>query len=274
MRALAMLLIFAAQARADAPAPTPGQSLDLRGAGTMLAALQELAESYMATHPKATIVIDKVSAERGLKALIVGTADMALAVDDVPPELARMAGTRDVKLEKTCIFVDGVVPVVAPENPTTNLTIKQLRGIFDGTIKSWKELGGPDTKIDVVSHDRTNGAYEIFKVKVLGDDAVVTPDATIVTSDYASAITGNAIGYIGMSAVGKLKPLAVNGVTATEKTVHSGEYPIIRQACLYQRTPGTVLGIDFIAHVQSPEGRAILTAHHGVPASQPARRKK
>ncbi len=262
---IALLVAIGAPARAQVVMETGVDRLELRGAGNIMAALEELAETFMTEHPKETIILGKASAERGLKALISGVTEMAMAVDEMPDDMTRLAVTHNVKLIKTCIFVDGVVPVVAESNPVTNLTLKQLRDIFRGEIKNWKEVGGADAKIDVISHDRASGAYEIFKAKVLGDDAVVTPEATIPPGDLAAAMTPNSISYTGMNAVGKLREVTVNGVAGSIKTVKSGEYPIIRASCLYQRSPGSALGNSFIDFIFTPAGQAALVAHHTVP---------
>jgi phosphate transport system substrate-binding protein len=274
-RAVALVLALAlgapGRSSADVTVPASTDRLELRGAGNMMAVLQLLAESYMTQHPKTMIILGGGSAERGLRALVIGVTDMAMAVDEVPADIQRLAGASDVKLVQTCIFRDGVVPVVTADNPVTNVTLKQLRDIFRGEIKNWKDVGGHDAPIEVVSHDRGSGAYEIFKAKVLGDDAVVTPDATTATHNLAGSMSANTISYIGMNAVGKLRPLTVNGVAASIKTVRSGEYPIIRQSCLYQREPGSALAKSFIDFVYSPVGQAALLAHHTVPSPRVAR---
>lgn len=263
---LALALSTSAPGSAEVTVPASTDRLELRGAGNMRAVLQPLAESYMTQHPKTMIILGGGSAERGLRALLTGVADMAMGVDELPDEIERLAGAGNVKLVQTCIFRDGVVPVVTADNPVTNVTLKQLRDIFRGEIKNWKEVGGHDAPIEVVSHDRSSGAYEIFKAKVLGDDAVVTPEATIATRNFAGTMTATMIGYMGMNAVGKLRPLTVNGFAASIKTVRSGEYPIIRQSCLYQREPVTPLGNSFIDFIFSPIGQAALLARRTVPS--------
>jgi phosphate transport system substrate-binding protein len=265
---LVLALLFATVARADIPAP-PANRLELRGSGNVMAALEDLAEKYMTEHAGTTIILERVSAERGLKALINGVAEMAMAVDEIPDDMQRLADEHHVKLEKTCIFIDGVVPVVAETNPVTNITLDDLRDVFSGKIKNWKELGGPDGAIEVVSHDRSSGAYEIFKGKVLGDEAVVTPAAKIAGNEMPRDIGPLSIGYAGMNSVQKpLKALTVNGFAASPKSIAAGDYLIVRQSCLYQRAPGSDLGNAFIEYVFTPTGQEALVSHNTVPSKR------
>ena len=100
------------------------------------------------------------------------------------------------------IAYDGITVVVNPKNPVSELTFDQLRGIYNGSISNWKEVGGEDKPIAVISRDSSSGTYEYFKEAVLlGDE--YRPDA--LTQPATGGIVGeisqnpNAIGYIGVA---------------------------------------------------------------------------
>jgi phosphate transport system substrate-binding protein len=96
-----------------------------------------------------------------------------------------------------------------------NITSEQLKNIYNGKIKTWKELGGPDRPISVVSRDTSSGTYEVWEEKILKGDKV-RPDALLVASNgqAVQTVAGNkyAIGYIGIGYIDKsTKALKVNG---------------------------------------------------------------
>ena len=98
---------------------------------------------------------------------------------------------------ETTIAYDGISVVVNPGNPVSELTFAQLRGIYNGSISNWKDVGGEDRKIVVISRDSSSGTYEYFKEEVLQGDEY-RPDA--LTQPATGGIVGevsqnpNAIG--------------------------------------------------------------------------------
>ena len=165
--------------------------------------------------------------------------------------------------------IDAIVPIVNPKNKIRNLTIEQLAQIYKGEITNWKEVGGADMQIVVVSRDSSSGTFESWGELVL-HKAKVTPKAQMQASNGAivQAISKNkyALGYIGLGYVNKsVKPLSVNGVTASARTAISKEYPVSRP--LYMVTNGEPQGsvAGFMKFVVSKEGQKIVEKTGFVP---------
>jgi phosphate transport system substrate-binding protein len=143
-----------------------------------------------------------------------------------------------------------------------DITTEQLRDIYNGKIKSWKELGGPDRPISVVSRDTSSGTYEVWEEKILKGDKVI-PDALLVASNGQAVQTvaqnHYAIGYIGIGYVDKsVKVLKVNDKVASTKSIRDGSWPIARPLIMY--TNGTPKGkiAKFIDFMLSKEGQKIV----------------
>ena len=85
-----------------------------------------------------------------------------------------------------------IVPIVHPSNPVKNLTMDQIKAIYDGSIRNWKELGGKDDKIVVISRDTSSGTYEIWHEKVM-KKVDVRNDALLQASNGAivTTVAGN-----------------------------------------------------------------------------------
>jgi phosphate transport system substrate-binding protein len=147
--------------------------------------------------------------------------------------------------------------------------MKQLKGIYMGQMTNWKEVGGEDKEIVVISRDTSSGTYEVWHKLVLEKERV-TPKASLLASNgaVAMAVAKNsyAIGYVGLGYVNKeVKMLNVGGVTPTADTTRSGEYPIARG--LFMFTDGWPKGVvlDFINFLVSPRGQKLVNEVKYVP---------
>jgi phosphate transport system substrate-binding protein len=252
--------------RADMHRPPAGH-IEVRGADTMLEFAQRAAEGYMAEHPETIVTVSGGSPTRGIKSVVVGTADLALSTGQTPEELEKAANDRKIKLARRDVYSDGVLVVVHPKNPLADLPLGRLRDVFRGKVTNWKELGGKDAPIVVVSHEPHTGAFETFKRQVLGTAAVITPKAlTVPYKDYVKAVTEDAIGYIGKRGLGSLKAISVDGVSASPETLGNGKYPIQRHLTLVYRedAPDPVLRlVDYL--LAADKGQAIVRAMGNVP---------
>lgn len=167
--------------------------------------------------------------------------------------------------------LDGVGVVVNPENPVNGLTTAQLKDIFSGKIANWKDLGGPDKPISVLTRDEASGTREVFWKKAL-DKGDITPKASFVVSNGAmkSSVAGNpyAIGYVSVGHIDKsVKALSLDGVVPTLETVQSGTYKVARG--LYSNTKGEPTGLTkkFIDYLMSSEGQVIAAYKGFVPVN-------
>jgi phosphate transport system substrate-binding protein len=161
------------------------------------------------------------------------------------------------------VALDGLAVIVHPSNPRGNLTVEQIRDIFTGKITNWRELGGQDQKIVVISRDTNSGTYESFNTLVM-KDAKLKGGAEYVGSGGAIRqrvlSTEAAIGYVGLAFTEGVKVVQVNGITPTTETVIAKTYPIARPLYMYTNgrpKEGTAL-YDFVNLCNTAEGRKII----------------
>ena len=267
---LAVPTLISPDSRAEIDAQS-ANSLEIRGSGAMGQLARALAEQYMTDHPDSIVTVQTCGSFQGLKSLIVGTAQVAMATDEVPEELAKLALDRDVQLKRTDIYRDALAVVVHASNPVTNLTSRQLRDIFRGVVVNWQEVGGDDAPIEVLVPTSTSATYEVFKRRVLGDDAVMTPKATLLNyKQLKETLHEHSIAYAGLSQKVKLglQGVTIDGVEPSAQTVASGKYPIVRKMSLYQRVPSTDLGDKVVQYFLAPErGRKLIVEAGNVPVN-------
>ncbi len=237
-------------------------NLVIKGSTTVLPIAQKAAEVFMAEHPDVRISISGGGSGNGIKALIDGITDIADSSRFIKMKEVKHAVENGVYPVPFAIAYDCIIPVVHPSNPVSNLTIEQLRKIYEGKIKNWKEVGGPNKRIVVISRDTSSGTYEVWEKKVM-KEARVYPGALLQASNgaVAQAVAKNkyAIGYIGLGYLNKhLKAVKVNGIKGSVKTTLDGTYPISRP--LFMFTNGWPKGDckAFINFVLSPEGQKVV----------------
>ncbi|MCD6486407.1 MAG: PstS family phosphate ABC transporter substrate-binding protein [Syntrophobacterales bacterium] len=241
----------------------------IKGSTTVLPVAQASAEMYMKSHPDVNISISGGGSGNGIKALIDGTTDIGNASRFIKDKEVKLANEKGVYPVPHRVAIDAIVPIIHPENPVNALTIEQMSLIYQGKIKNWKEVGGKDKRIVVVSRDTSSGTYEVWAKKVL-HKAKVTPRAQLQASNGAivQVISKNsyAIGYIGLGYLNKsVKTIKVNEIEATVQTALSGTYPIARP--LFMFTNGWPKGAvsDFINFVVGPQGQEIVKKEGFVP---------
>lgn len=245
------------------------ENIVMKGSTTVLPIAQAALEAYMKANPGANISLSGGGSGEGIKALIDSSTDIANSSREIKTTEAELAKTKGVTPKEIVVAIDAIVPIVNPKNKVTDLSVDQLSQIYQGKITNWKEVGGDDLEIVVVSRDSSSGTFEAWGELVL-KGAKVSPRAQLQASNGAivQAISKNryAIGYIGLGYLDKsVKGLTVNGVKASEKTALSKEFPVSR--FLYMYTNGEPKGetAKFIKFVLSPAGQALVKKEGFVP---------
>ena len=245
------------------------ESIVIKGSTTVLPIAQAALEAYMKKNPGVQISLSGGGSGEGIKALIDKTTDIATSSREIKKEEITLAETKGVKPVTHVVAYDAIIPVVHPKNKVTNLSIDQLSQIYQGKITNWKEVGGADLQIVVISRDSSSGTFESWDHFIM-KKAKVTPKAQMLASNGAivTAVSKNrySIGYLGMGYVNKsLKPLPVDGVKASVETALSKKYPLSRE--LYMYTDGEPTGevAKFIAFVKSADGQKIVAKEGFVP---------
>lgn len=256
-------------------------SLQIKGSDTMVNLVQAWAEEYMGRNPESFIAVTGGGSGTGIAALINGSCDITMSSRNVTEKEIGMAKAKGSQPVEHRVALDGLAVVVHPKNPISKLTMDQLADIFSGKIKNWKEVGGEDAAIVVLSREVNSGTHVYFKEHVLRKNdskskEEFSPEALLLPSSQAIAdeIKHNqhAVGYYGMGYVSKdQKALALAPAAETEfvaptvENVISGHYPVSRPLFLYTNGEGSADAQKFMAFVLSSEGQKIVTTLDFVP---------
>ena len=234
---------------------TATEEITVAGSTTVLPIAEIAAEKYQ-NQGGCRVLVSGLGSSAGIEAAITGTAEIASSSRDLTPQEA----TYD--LVKTPVAHDGIAVIVNEDCKVNKLTLAQLRGIYEGSITNWKQLGGEDLPILVVNRDEASGTREAFRNIVMGDAlfdraAAVLP-GTGQVRDVVSRTKG-AIGYISIGfvdtpfATTKVKALTIDGVKPNEETVKNGTYPISRDLFFFTKGEPKGQARSFIKFILSDE---------------------
>jgi phosphate transport system substrate-binding protein len=222
-----------------APAP-PIDAIVLRGDHSTARALKDLIKQYE-LGKQGKITLQPFSTVSGLDAVSAGTADLAGTARAAMPDRAEEKGINFYP-----VAWDAVVPIVAFDNPVSNITLKQLHDLYLGRINNWKDLGGPDSPINLYAIAPPLDGVE-YSARLLlfhfGDQAVAAPRLYVNTEKLEEGITIDPHGmglstFSGVMTNPKVKMLTVEGARASLATIADGSYPMYSALYLASRDDG------------------------------------
>jgi phosphate transport system substrate-binding protein len=264
------MLVAAAAAAAGAQ-----DKLVLDGSTTVGPIAKAFAETYMRQNPGVNIMVSESGSGNGAKALLNGTCDIANLSRHLKDTEKTAMEEKGVKPVAHVVAFDALPVIVHPSNRVKGLTIDQIRDIYTGKVTNWKDVGGSDLPIVVISRDTNSGTFETFKELVLGKDALIVGSAEYTGSNggvrQRVQMTKGAIGYAGLGFVDRsVKALEINGVAPSAETVIAKQYPISRELFMFTNGEPAAgsLAAKFLAMGRSEKGREIIEEIGFVPVPE------
>jgi phosphate transport system substrate-binding protein len=257
--------------------------IENKGSDTIVNLALAWAERYQAEHPDVRISVTGGGSGTGIASLINGTVDIANASRQIKEEEIAEAKSNGVESVEHIIARDAIAVIVNPENPVSQLTLKQISDIYSGKIKNWSDVGGEDRPIVRLSRETNSGTHVYFLETVLRlgnseDKTLFSTDTLLLPSSEGIIVevrqNPNAIGYDGLGYVPEdLKMIAIaekeggSYVLPSIATVNDKTYPIARD--LYMYTDGEPTGIvkEYLDWILSAEAQEIVAELGFVPAS-------
>ncbi len=215
-----------------------GTTITIKGSDTLVRLGQRWAEEYMNNNPDAVIQVSGGGSGTGIAALLNGTTDICEASRNMKPKEYELARRNDIDVYRVSVALDGIAIFLNEENPVTNLTLAQLKGIYTGAVTNWKEVGGEDATIILYGRENNSGTYAFLKEHVLdGEDYADRTQTLPGTAAVVNAVSKDkyGIGYGGLAWARGVKFGAVKmddtakAILPSVETVSDGTYPISRQ---------------------------------------------
>lgn len=209
--------------------------------------------------------VDMSGSGKGIQALLDGKTTLAGA------SRALKSDEKSKKLLGTAIGYDAIAVFVHKNNPVKNLSKEQVKGIFTGKIKNWKEVGGKDAPIqpntEIAGEKRAtmlafqemamdNAPYGAgFKEIDFPRDQIVD---TAKNENSICSVSYGLLAAVDQSLRQNVKAITVNNIAPTDKNIQSGAYLISRPLLLVTKGLPKDNVKKFIDFMLSPEGQKIV----------------
>ncbi|OOB77972.1 MAG: hypothetical protein BEN18_09370 [Epulopiscium sp. Nuni2H_MBin001] len=264
-------------AETDAPtSDTTGNGVSgkvsIAGSTTVASPMEAIQEAFKEVEPNITLEIQAVGSSAGIKAAADGTAEIGMASREVKDSERAEYGLNEIVIAK-----DAIAVVVHPDNPITDLTIDQVKDLFEGTIKNWSEIGGADQDVIVICREDGSGTRSAFE-EIIGLEmdingvtvSSVSPMAIIQEGTGAvKATTAAQEGGIGFVSLGyidnTISAVTISGVAPTVEDTLSGAYPISRPLLLVTQDDLSAQAQALVDYILGSDGQAVLESHNYVP---------
>ncbi len=236
-------------------------TIEVTGSTSVAPLMEQFADAYRDVRPEVTINISGTGSGDGITGANTGVAELGMSSRNL------RSAEIGFGLDVLTVAVDAIAVVVHPDNPVSDLTVEQVRGIYTGEITSWAELGGDDSQISVVSREPGSGTRGAFEGAVgFVDELLAGAIEFDGTGGVRAAVAGNsqAIGYISLGSMNpEVKAVSVNGVEAKAERVVDGSYAVARPFLILYREaqidPETKTFLDWMV---SAEGQAIVSQNY------------
>jgi len=244
-------------------------TITIKGSDTLVILAQKWAEVYMSKNPQTKIQVTGGGSGVGLAALQNNNTDIANASRPIKPaERAACIKAFGKNPREYKVALDGLSVYVNQSNPIDALSVDQLKDIFTGKVRNWKQVGGKDAPITLYSRENSSGTYEFFKEHILkGQDFASSAQTMPGTAAVIQAVSKepNGIGYGGAAYGQETKHLGVKkdadapAVQPTEENILSGKYPIWRYLYNYlnpEKDKGEIA--SYLNWIRSDEGQKVV----------------
>ena len=218
-------------AATGAPAGVTG-SITGSGSSALLPLVKDAAAKFKETNKGVSISLNAGGSGTGLKQVADGSVDMGNS--DVPAE-SKLPKEKAANLldNKVCVMTVATIANKDVAAKVKSLTSQQLQDIFTAKVTNWKQVGGPDENIVLVTRPKTSGTRALFKeyalnkVEEAGNKSLETDDSGLLVQSVSQ--NPGAIGYVALPYLlnnDKVATVSINNVAPTLANTYSGTYKV------------------------------------------------
>jgi len=251
--------------------PISAKDVTISGSSTVMPLAEAAAEVFNLEQHQYVVSVTAGGTGAGILGIAERKYDIAMASRALAEDEKQRFGSNFREFK---VGLDGISLAVSEkiyQAGVKSLSREQIQKIYSGNITNWKQVGGPDEDIYVISREEGSGTRDDFNEAVLGNRTAEMPGVDTVANSGAevkTAITGSdrAIGYLGFNYLGGgVRAIAFDGIPPNYENIKLDIYELQRQLYFYtfgDPTPGAKAFIDF---VQGPKGQKIAAEEGFIP---------
>lgn len=239
------------------------------GSSALLPLVKDAAEKFKVNNKDVTITLNAGGSGTGLKQVSDGSVDMGNS--DVPAE-TKLDKAKAEKLTDHKVCVMTVATIINKDVGVKNLTRQQLADIFTAKVTNWKDVGGKDMPIVLVTRPKTSGTRALFKQYAINgaeeadNKSLETDNSGILIQSVAQ--NPGAIGYVALPYLindKSVDAVSIDGIEPTLENTYSGTYGVWGYEHIYTSKEPKAAVKAFIDYVTGDEyGKRIEELGYGV----------
>lgn len=243
--------------------------ISIVGSSTMSPLLSEMGKAYEQETLGTRSDVQSGGSSRGVMDVRAGTAALGM----VSRELKADEGD----LHNVLIARDGIGMIVNADNPVTGLSKKQVIDIYTDQITNWKDVGGDDLAITVVSKAEGRSTLEVFSDYFGISYRQIRADVIIGDNQQGIQTVGSSVAAIGYVSIGSaeyeaeqgaaIRLIALDDQFPSTESVASGNYQISRELNLVYKEPITEQVRDFLTFTRSSKAAELVSRMYFIPVT-------
>ncbi|BBM66912.1 phosphate ABC transporter substrate-binding protein [Vibrio alfacsensis] len=249
------------------------KEVNISGSTSVARVMDVLAEEYNKSHPDDYIAVQGIGSSAGIMMVNKGIVELGMSSRYL---------TESEKGEDLNVFpiaFDGLAVVVNRTNVVTNLTEQQLYDIYKGKVTNWKQVGGDEQPIAVVTREASSGSRYSFEsllglTTIVNDRLVsdINPNNLVVNSNSMVKTIVNhnphAIGFISVGSVDRsVKAVQFEGIEPSANNIANHKYKLARPFLILYKVDGLdAAGKDFVKFLKSESGQKAIADYGYTPA--------
>ncbi|MDU6984065.1 MAG: phosphate ABC transporter substrate-binding protein [Terrisporobacter othiniensis] len=237
---------------------TPPETVTISGSTSVGPLIEKEAEQFKKENTGINVEINQIGSSAGIKDAINGTVEIGMSSRDLKEEEIA-EGLVEVE-----VAFDGMAVITSKNNKIDSLKLSDVKDIYTGKITNWKDVGGEDSQIVVVSREDGSGTRDAFQ-EIVGYTSEELYKESIIgdgSGNIKTTVAGNnhAIGFISFEYIDdSVNAVKIDDIAPIAENVKNGEYKLSRPFLLvYKEENLKENGNKLIDFILSKEGQNIV----------------
>lgn len=223
-------LLFALAGPGSLLAQESREKIVIAGAASLVPLAEKYSAGFRKEHPAVEVEIRGGGSNFAVEAVRFGKIDVGLVA-------RALDGPEKADLYSQAIGLDAIIVLSYPSNSVTNLSLQQIRDIYQGKIATWKAFGGEEKGIIPLSREKGSALRAIFLDRVFGKGFDGQEKAFVIRASKEKILrtikrVEGSLGY-GIVRLDEAREQGVNvlhveGTLPTAENIRGGAYPLIR----------------------------------------------